>query len=623
MKQSNVAMKLMLAAMLPCAAAMGFTVDLSRAQIVCAKKDMKSCRTAAAELEKHLALISPNRTGDGEIAFVVGKAPPGAPAPGQFESYARACNGKIYFWGDDDIHEMDTAKGTLFAVYEFLDKALGVKWVFPGDDGIVFSKRTTLNIKDGAEWSYRPSFDLLKIRVTSPEKYYDKAKAYVAIMPEEMTPTLEELEKEYKGQIQWLDRMRTIPTNRFVYCHAFVTWQEKYLKQHPDWFGFDPKYGREDCGRRGLPDEIAKMAKFCLSNPEVTDAIVANWRDNQEVRRYFNICPNDGTPGFCHCENCCKLDTRRDGEAFLDHLTDRYLWFWNGICDKAVKIRPDVRCVAYIYGYYRQKPRRERVKHPDNMVFGVVPCFLDDYVALYRDWHDVGMKHFFLRPNFACYSAVFPRGLEKWLYDNFKASLECGMIGVDYDGTPRPVMDFEYYVIVSLASRPERNFEDISREFYSQYGAAADVARTYFEKVRERASRTGATMKTRVMETDRHMLDDSELAKYAFLGCTVADLEADCAVLAKGQAMALDSASKKRFRRLVLRAENALLTIKFMVASKGRNDGAFMEAAKALYDFRLKNRLALGNEGFHWYSPRNCENPAWKRYAKLNSRAVK
>ena len=34
-------------------------------------------------------------------------------------------------------------------------------------------------------------------------------------------------------------------------------------------------------------------------------------------------------------------------------------------------------------------------------------------------------------------------------------------------------MDFEYYVIASLASRPERNFEEISREFYSQYGAAA------------------------------------------------------------------------------------------------------------------------------------------------------
>ena len=180
-------------------------------------------------------------------------------------------------------------------------------------------------------------------------------------------------------------------------------------------------------------------------------------------------------------------------------------------------------------------------------------------------------------------------------------------------------MDFEYYVIASLASRPERSFEEISREFYSQYGAAADVARAYFERVRERAERTGGTMKSRVLETDRHMLDDSELSKYAFLGCTAADLEGDCALLAQGEAMALDSADRKRFGRLVLRAENALLTIKFLVASKGRNEAAFMEAAKALYDFRLKNRLALGNDGFHWYSPRNCEISAWKRYAKRSA----
>ncbi len=601
--------------------ARGVTIDLAKAQIECANKDVESCRTAAAELEKHLALIAPGRMGGGEIVFVVGKAPAGASAPGRFESYVRAVDGKIYFWGDDTVYEKTTAKGTLFAVYEFLDKALGVKWVFPGDDGIVFSRKAALDLENGTTWSYRPSFDLLSIRIANPGIFYSKAAASGVLMPKEMTPTREEMEAEYRIQIQWLDRMRTIPTNKFSYCHAFCNWQEKYLKQHPDWFGLDPKCGRNDCGMRGLPDRIASRAKFCLSNPEVTDAIVANWRDNLGANRYFNICPNDGTPGFCHCENCCKLDTRRDGEAFLDHLTDRYLWFWNGICDRAVKIRPDVRCVTYIYGYYRHKPRRERVKYPDNMVFGMVPGFFDDYVALYRDWQEVGMKHFFLRPNYTCYSAVFPRGLEKWLYKNFKVSLEYGMIGVDYDGTPRPVMDFEYYVITSLASRPEKNFEDISREFYSQYGTAAEVARAYFEQVRERAERTGATMQARVLEDDRHMLDDSELSKYAFLGYTAGDLESDCAVLAKGNAMELEPAARKRFNGLVLRAENALLTIKFLAASRGTNDAVFMTAAKALYDFRLKNRHALGNEGFHWYSKRNCENSAWEKYNKLNGRS--
>ena len=439
----------LVAAMMPCAAAFGFTVDLAKAKVHCAKRGFESCRAGTAELEKHLALVAPGRTGDGEAVFVVGTPPPGVAAAGRFESHARATGGKVYFWGDD---RTTGSRGTQYAVYEFLDKALGVKWVFPGDDGIVAPPRATLELADGAEWSYTPPFDLVSIRPGSTNAYEKFVKSAPGI-PEDMIPTVAEVGARCDANVEWCYRMRVASANRFKYGHAFCDWQDRFFKDHPKWFGLDPAYGRKEDGFRGLPDFRKDRAKLCLSNPEVMDAVVADWKENKGARQYFNICPNDGTPGFCHCEACCRLDARREGEAFLDHLTDRYLWFWNGICDKAMKIRPDVRCVAYIYSYYRHPPRRERVLHPDNMVFGIVPRLIDDYMSMYREWQAAGMKHFVIRPTFMCYSSVFPRGIEMWLYRNFKDSLEYGMIGVDYDGSPRPITDFEYYVITSLASR--------------------------------------------------------------------------------------------------------------------------------------------------------------------------
>ena len=42
------------------------------------------------------------------------------------------------------------------------------------------------------------------------------------------------------------------------------------------------------------------------------------------------------------------LDTRKAGEDFYAHLTDRYVYFWNRIAEKAVKLRPDVQLVNYV-----------------------------------------------------------------------------------------------------------------------------------------------------------------------------------------------------------------------------------------------------------------------------------
>ncbi len=592
------------------------TFDLAAAKVE-VKGGGSDCRLAAKELEDHLKLIAGARTGNGPCVFAVGERPEGAPEPGAFESFARVCGGKVFFWGDDAMHGNTRSKGTLFAVYEFLDRVLGVKWVHPGDDGIVAPPRRTVELEDGAEWRFRPPFALNSIRIGNFARFDEKT--VNASVPEGLGTTREIAARQHAEREQWRDRMREMSYDRFSYGHAFTSWQDRYLDTHPEYLGMDPKYGLKEKGYRGLPPRLAPRFKFCLSNPAVPDLIIDDWK-KRGAPKYLNVCPNDGTPGFCHCENCLKLDARKPGEAFLDHLTDRYLWFWNRLAEKARAVRPDVRLVAYIYGYYRHPPRRERVEFPDNFVFGIVPSMTDDYMALYDAWRKVGMKHFFLRPNYMCYCAVFPRGLERFLYDNFKDSLASGMMGVDYDGCPRPVTDFEYYVVASLASHTDRTFEAIAEEFYSQFGAAADEARAYYEGIRERAGRSRATFVARVLDDDRHVQDDSELAKYAVLGHTLADLEGDLAKLRPGLKKQLLPAEKVRLEALALRAEHALMTFRFLAASKRagkEGKAALAAAAKALHEFRVKNLHALGDEAASWYSKRNSEVGAWRKAGYL------
>ena len=599
--------------------AVGMTVDLARVKVVCSDPGSPFARKAAAELKKHLDLMVGEHEESGPFVFSVGERPVDAPEPGSFESHVRVCGERVCFWGDDMKHGLSQSKGSLFAVYEFLDRALGVRWVFPGDMGIVAPRMASVELADDATWDYKPTFALNNIRIGSPESY-DRIAANLDL-PRELSPTREDCRRRYAESEQWLERMRETSADRFRYGHAFTEWSKRHFKEHPDWFGKDPQYGRPEADYRGLQDRLIGREKFCLSHPEVPEAIIADWKANG-APKYFNICPNDGTPGFCRCEKCLKLDEHKPGEEFLDHLTDRYLWFWNQLAARAVRERPDVRLVAYIYSYYRFPPRREKVAFPDNMVFGIVPTETDDYVKLYDAWRAAGMRHFFLRPNYMCYSAVFPRGLEKYLYDNFKTSLAYGMIGVDYDGAPRQVTDFEYYVIASLASHPGKLFNDIAAEFYSQFGSAADVSQAYFERIRRRAETARVAVQAKVRKEERHMLDDSEMAKYAVYGHTLADLEGDLETLRPGQERNLSSAEFNRYRLLAMRAKHAVLTMKFLLTSKGADEAAFAGAAKALHEFRVKHVRELGNEAGAWYSARSGELPAWKRYRELEAKQV-
>ena len=141
------------------AAEANLTVDPARTVIV----SESGQNAAAAELKTHLDLITgksipilnPGQIKSGSYAFYVGKVPAGVPVKFQPEEARWKVTPKAaYFYGDKN-------SGTLYAVYDFLENELGVRWPYPGD--IAFEPQEKLKIRNRQN-SWIPSLNIRQIR---------------------------------------------------------------------------------------------------------------------------------------------------------------------------------------------------------------------------------------------------------------------------------------------------------------------------------------------------------------------------------------------------------------------------------------------------------------------------
>ena len=576
-------------------AAFAVDIDLANAGISVRDPGNPNQAYAAKELEKHLNLISgrkagTSRTGGANAVFVIGTPAPGMKPAADFEALSAVKDGKVYFWGDDgrDI-EGHPCGGSMFAVYEFLDKKLGVKWVYPGDDGIVYRRIGRISVKEGVVDRYVPPLLLTRMRGAEVKDLRknvnpDGTLRWAKYLPAAMRSTAQDEQRFVDQSREWMMRMRHQTRESFSFGHAFEHWNKRFYESHPEYLAMN-----ED-GTRGTPEfekRKSTFVKLCVSNDAVVDQIVADWVKNGKPK-YLNICPTDAK-GFCLCKACCALDCPlTPDEPFNLHKTDRYVDFWNRIAEKAIAIRPDVKLCTYIYESYRWPPRKLKIKYPDSMIFGMVPSQEDDNAQFLREWKKVGLKHFMLRPNYLCYRSVIPRGYERFYHRNFVLNHENGMLACDYDGWPRRVMDFESYVIARLAANPKLPFEVLEREFLSQFGAAAPVMREYFRRVRERTEKRLYEVQKKPPLEREQVPDDSRLYSTVMSANCDEWFAEDLAIIeSAAKTPGLTALERKRveLRRLV--CEHARRTHRFLLARDSESREDFGKIAMDLLDFRI------------------------------------
>ena len=547
---------------------------------------------ARAELEKHLSLVggrnfSPAQ-GKAELTIVLGRKAPGAGEPEPHTSYAQFAGDRLYLWGDDE-----RCPGTLFAVYGFLEKILNVVWTMPGDENIVAPAAETVRMPDGWSWRYCPPLKSGMMRGGTARR--GEKDRCAEMVPNALRRSEAQIAQANADAKRWKLRQKMWIRESMPFGHAFTTWNDKYRDTHPEYLALQSN------GERGTANKGSRAARFmklCLSNEDVVDVIVSQYVKAGKPK-YYNICPNDGY-GFCRCEKCRALDCpQTDDERALKfskavNLTDRYVNFWNRIAKKIVAIRPDVMLDTYAYSCYREPPRRERVAYPDNMCFGMVPSQEDDNFAQIRAWKAKGMKHFKLRPNYLCYRGWIPRGYERFFLENFKMNYREGMIGTDYDGAPRgEVTAFECYAIARAHQNPEISFEQIEKEFLSQYGKAAPKMKEYFDRVRERNEKALYAKQRRNAADKEVVPDDSFLAETVLGANPTEELEKDEAILREAlKTPGLSEAELRRVRAMAVLPRHAILTRDFQLSFDSEKTGTmapdFVEKGLKLLDYRIR-----------------------------------
>ncbi len=227
--------------------------------------------------------------------------------------YIKRAGNRIFLAGRDSSSQSPNRnwgqryqRGTLSAVYDFLERFLGVRFYFPGEFGTIVPTITKLQLPQ--------VIDIIE------------------------SPDLE-MRQYYNGNCQWHDtslyngatvnnlnivRLRLEEQN-VPFCHgtAYLKLTERFGQTHPEYFALMPdgsrfsaevqsqKHSEQLCfSSSGLREEIAQDAIDYLSAKTTAERNAAAatrgmkyWPSPVASPGYFCVMPNDWLY-MCHCEQC-------------------------------------------------------------------------------------------------------------------------------------------------------------------------------------------------------------------------------------------------------------------------------------------------------------------------------
>ncbi len=408
------------------------------------------------------------------------------------ETFVRRTVGSALFIAGGDAPgdplEPGTFAGTLFGVYEFLERELGVRWVWPGDLGTYVPKRAVV-VVGAVDETIAPYFLQRNVRggLTFTGRH-----AALGFSP----PAAADYAR---AQAVFLRRHRMGRSERLSYHHAFTDWWAKYGQAHPEWFQLVD-------GRRG-PTKPGAVYSMCVSNPDLHREIVAQWQrqreaDPRNATHFLNVAEN-GTIGWCECANCRAWDGPTPAD-FLDHyppqskmaltggrcVSDRYARFWLAVQKLAEQIDPEVTVVAYNYFNYFYYPSpaiklNARILVGSYPSSGWYPRSAGENAWFQRQWagwRATGAR-LFSRGNYCLDGYAMPHLYAHQFADEFKDQVRNGMVATDYDALTGQwaVQGPNLYLLMRLQSRPDAAADDLLAEYYSAFGAGAPQVKAAFD----------------------------------------------------------------------------------------------------------------------------------------------
>ena len=274
------------------------------------------------------------------------------------------------------VTEKTDSQGTLFGVYDFLERYLGVRWYWPGELGTIIPENSDLVVgpldySDGPVMTYRRMHYL-------PEFHpFDKR-----------TRKLFRLTN---------DRLRQGSGSGAIVSHTQL-WANRCRDTHPEYFALQNDGSRDTHGGHGSGHlsyaNPAVLAQHLESISEFYEQGVDEgrkwWKHNWPKQSHITVLPND-----CnwedHSEEAVKLNSwRRSIIPALDANTELVHHYYAGLAEAVKQHWPEKWLLFGAYANYTLPP--QTVTYPDNAKCCVMlmdgPVY-HKHPLIWRRWFDI------------------------------------------------------------------------------------------------------------------------------------------------------------------------------------------------------------------------------------------
>lgn len=515
------------------------------AVIVLSETPTKAARFAAYELQHHLEMVTgvelpiTNKTQVGATPIYIGDSPDvrklgvDGSAFGKQEYLVKffpsaivlsgkdrddrgepvydylANNGAVRTW-PSLYHEV----GSMYAVYDFLEKHCGVRWINPSDDGTVVTRTNTL-VVSGSELRRRPYmiFRGGAAGFDASQRYNENGGLWHVFAHKDHEPyTSRAYGKVYRQFSHPHHRAagKSAQNRLFMYRmkaggeqsqsnHSFYDFYSRFWEKVNDHFEeYKPEYFAQ--GYEGKPPQLCYSSDATVSQV-VQDA--SNYFDNGGIRgeyrwgeQFYALEPMDNK-SFCKCETCAsQFEPNRQGTS-AEHST-YWFQFVNRVAREIKKSHPDKQISTLAYMSHEGVPTGFKLE--DNVVVHFCVSAnrqpyqiagLEGQMDRLREWTENESTPMYLwlygcfpslfshYGKFHCFPGFFPQEAKRQ-YAEFKKQ---GVRGIFYDGF---TCDVDNYVGYKLMDNPDRDIEELLNEYFGAYGAAGKPLREMSDIIEER-----------------------------------------------------------------------------------------------------------------------------------------
>ena len=366
----------------------------------------------------------------------------------------------------------ESGRGTLYGVYEVLERFAGCRWYASWHS--LAPHRDRIEVPSDLDETHVPAFAMR-------EPYW-----YDVLQHPEFAARLRVNSRSWRrlGEKYGGDPYRFGGGLGSFHTFGKLLPPEEHFDSHPEYFSMVK-------GRR-----LRDRTQLCLTNPDVLRIVTSNVLER--IRRdpgakFYGVSQNDWY-NFCECQECKAVDDEEGSHA------GTMIRFVNAIAEAVEKEFPSAIIETLAYQYTRKSPKKTKPRH------NVVPCLctiecdfaqpLDkspfkENVSFCRDIEDWSRMTDFLyiwdyTTDFANYTMPWPNvyalqgNIQFFRRSGVKALFEQGA----YQGRHADFAELKAWLLAKWMWNSDLPMEKLLDDFFAgYYGKAAPFVRDYFEAI--------------------------------------------------------------------------------------------------------------------------------------------